>query len=114
MYILFFFFSAKKTQTGEILAQAKQMEGPPDTQTENRRVQVQHMIHIPTSTEVILVDGSWDMPNATGTTMIHYGEQGNKIEAKCTSEKTDDPFHAEATAMQQALMYVQGQVEQGD
>jgi ribonuclease HI len=67
----------------------------------------QQTVDIPIGYELIIVDGSWDQTGRAGRGMVAYDADGSLQTIVCQPFQAQDPFHAEAEAVQQAIKWYQ-------
>lgn len=67
------------------------------------------VIDLPVGTLTILIDASWDGTKKTGTAFLCFNEEKELVFTHVRHTRCEDPFHAEAQALVEALQFVQGQ-----
>jgi ribonuclease HI len=67
----------------------------------------QQTVDIPIGYELIIVDGSWEQTGRAGRGMVAYDADGSLQTIVCQPFQAQDPFHAEAEAVQRAIKWYQ-------
>lgn len=95
-------FQGKTPTVGSIIAQAKQLDPPPGiTPRQNSQsAQGPRQVNIiPTNTEILIVDASWDVNKEAGWGAVWYDQRGSYAWAGAGYMQAEDPLHGEALAL---------------
>lgn len=93
-------FQGKKTTTASIIGLARLLDPPIDTQTEALPPRTIIQVNkIPQGTNILLIDGSWDIDKNAGWGATLYDQEGILVWAWAGYVKANDPLHGEALAL---------------